>query len=104
MIARTWRGIATTAKAPEYSAHFESKVAPHLRDIDGFRGAHLLRREENGQVEFVAMTLWDSLESIKAFAGPNPDAAHVELEGRAALESFDDFVRHYEVVYTIKPA
>src|SRR5438874_10017271 len=100
MIARTWRGFATTAKASEYSEHFISKVAPRLKEIEGFQGANLLKREENGRVEFLAVTLWDSMETIKKFAGPNPVAAHVEPEGRAALTSSDDFAGHYEVVYT----
>ena len=100
MIARTWHGIATAAKAGEYRGHFTSTVAPRLKQIKAFHGGHLLQREENGQVDFLAVTLWDSMETIKKFAGANPDAAHVEPGGQAALTSFDDFARHYEVVYS----
>src|SRR6266849_1382718 len=103
MIARTWRGTATIAKADDYYRHFTSAVAPHLKDIAGHRGAYLLRREADGQVEFLAVTLWDSIETIKKFAGPNPDVAIVEPEGRAALSAFDDFARHYEVAYSNAP-
>jgi hypothetical protein len=59
----------------------------------------LLRRVANGQVEFMAVTLWESMATIKGFAGPNPDMAVVEREARAVLSTFDDFVRHYEVAY-----
>jgi len=105
MIARTWGGVAAAATADAYYRHFTSKVVPHLKDIPGFQGAHLLRREADEQVEFLAITLWDSLETIKAFSGPNPDVAIVEPEGRAALMTFDDFARHYEVAYsTDRPA
>ena len=100
MIARTWRGTATMAQADAYHRHFTAKVAPHLKDIAGHKGAYLLRREVDGQVEFLAVTLWDSIETIKAFAGPNPEVAIVEPEGRAALSAFDDFARHYEVAYS----
>lgn len=99
MIARTWRGTATIANADAYGDHFTTKVAPHLTDIAGQQGAYLLRREVGGQVEFLAVTLWDSIETIKHFAGPNPDVAIVEPEGRAALSAFDDFAIHYEVAY-----
>lgn len=99
MIARTWYGTATVAKADAYYRHFTTEVAPRLKDIPGHRGAYLLRRKAGGQVEFLAITLWDSIESIKNFAGANPEVAVVEPEARAALVSFDDLVRHYEVAY-----
>jgi heme-degrading monooxygenase HmoA len=100
MIARTWQGTTTPANAEAYSRHFTTNVAPHLKDIAGHQGAYLLRREADGQVEFLAVTLWDTIETIKKFAGSNPDVAVVEPEARAALSAFDDFVRHYEVVYS----
>ena len=100
MIARTWSGVAAAAKADAYYRHFTSKAVPHLKDIPGYQGAHLLRRESDGQVEFLAITLWDSIETIKTFSGPNPDVAIVEPEGRIALTTFDDFARYYEVAYS----
>ena len=99
MIARTWRGQATTKNAEGYYRHFTANVAPHLKGIAGHRGAYLLRREIDGQVEFVAVTLWDSIETVKKFAGSNPDVAVVEPEARAVLSQCDDFVRHYAVAY-----
>ncbi len=99
MIARTWRGQATTENAGSYYRHFTTNVAPHLKNIAGHQGAYLLRREADGHVEFLAVTLWDSIEAIKKFAGSNPEVAVVEPEARATLSQFDDFVRHYEVAY-----
>jgi heme-degrading monooxygenase HmoA len=98
MIARLWRGQATPRKADVYQDHFEHAVCPALAEIAGNRGAWLLRCEVDGRVEFLAVTLWDSVDSIRAFAGDDVEAAHVEPEGRAALETFDDFAQHYEVV------
>jgi heme-degrading monooxygenase HmoA len=99
MIARTWRGKATAEKADDYQRHFATRVAPQLKELVGHRGAYLLRRENEGEIEFLAMTLWDSIESVRAFAGQNPDVAIIEPEGRAALSSFDDFAGHYEIVH-----
>jgi len=100
MIARTWRGMTATANAEAYSRHFTTNVAPALKDIAGHRGGYLLRREAAGRVEFLAVTLWDSMEAVKGFAGNDPDVAVIEPEARAVLSAFDDFVRHYEVVYS----
>jgi len=55
-------------------------------------------------VHFLALTLWDSMETIKAFAGPDPAVAVVEPEGRAALSQFDGFASHYQVAYAGTPA
>jgi hypothetical protein len=72
---------------------------PHLAALAGHRGAYLLRRESEGQVEFLAVTLWDSLDAVTAFAGPNPEVAVVGPDARAVLTEFDDLARHYEVAY-----
>jgi heme-degrading monooxygenase HmoA len=99
MIARLWGGTASIANADAYHHHFTSRVAPQLKDLAGHRGAYLLRRENCGEVEFLAVTLWESLESIKGFAGPDPERAHVEPAARAVLTRFDGTARHYEVAY-----
>ena len=52
-------------------------------------------------MEFLAVTLWDSIETIKKFAGKDPNVAIVEPEARAVLSQFDDFARHYDVVFSI---
>jgi heme-degrading monooxygenase HmoA len=100
MIARTWRARAVPEKADAYAVHFTSSVVPALKSLAGHRGVFLLRREVDGRVEFLAMTLWESRTAIEAFAGKDIGRAHVEPEGRAALSSFDDFANHYEVAFT----
>ena len=99
MIARTWRATATPEKAATYHRHFVTKVVPHLRTIAGYQGASLLRRETDGDVEFLAVTLWDSVHSIRAFAGPDPASAVVDPEAQALLSEFDVTVHNYQVVY-----
>jgi heme-degrading monooxygenase HmoA len=100
MIARIWRGVAASTKADAYRHHFITTVAPHLEEMEGHKGAYLLRRDVEGQVEFLAVTLWDSIETITQFTGPDPAVAIVEPEGRAALSTFDDFASHYEVSFS----
>lgn len=97
MIARRWRGAADKAKAEVYVRHFEQTVVPALRKLPGHRGAWLLRRDLPGNTEFVALTLWESRDSIRAFAGDDITKAHVEPEARAVLATFDDFAEHYDV-------
>ena len=99
MIARLWRGQATNAQADAYFRHVTGTVFPSLKDLAGHRGAWLLRRQAEGQTEFLALTLWESLDSIRALAGDDIATAIVEPEARAVLADFDDFARHYEVAF-----
>jgi heme-degrading monooxygenase HmoA len=100
MIARLWRGQAPDgAPSDAYLRHVTDTVFPSLRDMDGHRGAWLLRRTVDGCTEFIALTLWESSASVEAFAGPDISKAVVEPEARAVLSAFDDFATHYEVAF-----
>jgi heme-degrading monooxygenase HmoA len=100
MIARSWRGCASNAtKADAYVRHFTNTVSAELKHLAGHRGAWLLRREVDGGTEFIALTLWESRQSIEAFTGPDISKSVVEPEARAVLEEFDDFVSHYDVAF-----
>jgi heme-degrading monooxygenase HmoA len=98
MIARTWRGQTTAEHAPAYAAHLRRSVLPQLEQIAGYRDAYVLRRQSDDAVEFMVMTLWESMDAIRAFAGEQPDVAVVEPEARAVLSGYDRRVTHYEVV------
>jgi heme-degrading monooxygenase HmoA len=100
MIARFWRGWATLEQAELYRRHFRDNVQPHIEALSGFGGAWLLEKSENGEVEFLAVTHWQSLESIKAFAGDDISQAKVEPQARAALSRFETAATHYEIVDT----
>lgn len=100
MIARLWRGRASdAANADAYVRHFTGTVSTELKDLAGHCGAWLLRREVDGGTELVALTLWESRQSIEAFTGPDISKSVVEPEARAVLDTFDDFATHYEVAF-----
>lgn len=98
-ILRMWTGHSNNEKADQYAQHAMRTVFPKLREIKGHRGACLLRRSTNRGTEFVVLTLWDSMEAVRAFAGDAPDKAVVEPEAQAVLDRFDDIATHFEVVH-----
>ena len=98
MILRMWRGRATPEKSGQYIQHATKNVFPALAAIQGHRGSYLLRRAVDGAIEFVVLTLWDSMEAVRKFAGAKPEQAVVEPEARAVLTAFDESVTHFEVV------
>jgi heme-degrading monooxygenase HmoA len=99
MIVRLWRGQTTRDNADAYHAHVTQNVFPVLTEIGGHKGSYLLTREVAEGVEFLAVTLWESLEAVRQFAGDDMDEAVVEPEARAVLAEFDRSVRHFQVTY-----
>jgi heme-degrading monooxygenase HmoA len=98
MIARVWRGWAAREKADRCEGLLRAEILPGIQRIEGYRGAYVLRRELEDGVEFATVTLWDSLDAVRAFAGEEDyEAAVVPPEARALLVRFDERSAHYEV-------
>jgi heme-degrading monooxygenase HmoA len=97
-VVRIWTGVTTAPNAAAYEAHLRSDVIPELRRLDGFRGIRVLRRSVGADYEFRVLTVWDSLDAVRAFTGDNLDKAVVHKTARAILSSFDDHVIHYDLV------
>jgi heme-degrading monooxygenase HmoA len=98
MIARMWQGLSTAKNADSYTRHLSESVFPRLRSIVGYQGAYLLRRDLDGRANFLVLTMWESMQAVRRFAGDAPETAVVEPEARAVLSEFDPTVKHYEVV------
>jgi heme-degrading monooxygenase HmoA len=102
MIARVWRGWATTRTADDYLHHYESEVAEHLQQVAGFCGARLLLREEGDELVFTSITFFTSMDDVRAFAGEDPEQAVVEDTARRALTRWDERVTHHEVAVDLR--
>lgn len=99
MICRIWSGRASTPDAAgSYEQVFQHEMLDELGRLPGFRGGYLLRRDTNGRTEFVTLTLFDSLDDVRGFAGDDYGRANVSAAGRAALDDIDEQARHYTVV------
>jgi uncharacterized protein len=99
-ISRMWRGRSAPENAGDYVQHAKQRVFPALRQIEGHRGAYLLRRAVDGAIEFVVLTLWASMTAVARFAGPELEKAVVEPEAQDVLTSFEKFVSHFEIVHS----
>jgi heme-degrading monooxygenase HmoA len=97
MIARHWRGWTTAGNADAYETLLKSKVLPSLEAIEGYGGGYVLRRDSPDEVEFVVVNLFDSLDAVKRFAGPDFAVAVFEPEARALLSKVEPLAAHYEV-------
>jgi len=97
MIARHWRGWTKVEDADAYERLLKNKVLPELKTIAGYRGGYVLRSDGMEESEFVVINLFDSLDSVREFAGPNYNVAVFEPEAKALLSRFEPLANHYEV-------
>jgi heme-degrading monooxygenase HmoA len=97
VIARVWHGYAKPENADAYEALLKPEVLPGIGKAEGYRGSYLLRRQAGGEVEFITILLWDSLEAIRAVAGPDYETAIVPEERRKYLSHYDAKCAHYEI-------
>jgi hypothetical protein len=97
MIARHWRGWTQVQDANEYENLLKDKVLPSLSGIEGYKGGCILRNDGPREVEFVVLNLFDSLEAVTRFAGPDYSIPVFEPEARRLLCRIEPVAMHYEV-------
>jgi hypothetical protein len=99
MIARIWHGWTNLENADSYESLLKDEIFRGIenRKISGYLGIQLLRRELKEKVEFVTIMMFESLESVKSFAGDNYEVAVVPPKARTLLSHFDSHSQHYEV-------
>jgi heme-degrading monooxygenase HmoA len=101
MMSRHWRGVAKPGEANNYIAHLKTDTFPKLSQIDGFVEASILTRSLGQGTEFLIVTVWESMEAIKRFAGADADVAVVPEVVQAMMIEYDKQVIHYEIAEVV---
>jgi hypothetical protein len=65
--------------------HFRAHVLPALQRLGGYEGATLNSCRGKSGVEILVITRWTSIESVRAFAGPDVKQAVVAEEAAQVL-------------------
>lgn len=97
MIARVWRGWTAADRAQDYVAYLNRTGVPGLKGTPGNVGVYVMHRTVGDREEFVVMSLWDSLESVKAFAGEDVRIARFYPQDDDFLVDRDWNCDHFEV-------
>jgi len=98
MIVRMWHGRVPASKAAAYREFTNGRAIPDYRSVPGNISVHVLERQEGDVTHFITLTFWDSLESIRAFAGDDLEKAKYYPEDADFLLEYEPCVVHYEVV------
>lgn len=104
MIARIWRGITLAEKADAYIARLNETGLKDYANTPGNRGVTVLRRVQGEHSEIVLISLWDSMDAVRAFAGENPERSVYYPEDENYLLEMEPLVRLYEVVDPAAPS
>ncbi len=103
MIARVWRGETRRELADAYVEYLIRTGVRACRETPGNQGIYVLRRLEPAGAEFVFVSLWDSYDGIRRFAGPEPEKAVFYPEDERFLVRREELVSHYEVAVPPDP-
>lgn len=100
MILRMWHGYTTAEAADRYQRMLREEILPGIRRIEGYRGTWLLRRPLGDEVEFVTLTLWESWEAIRRFAGEDHERAVIAPAAHELLTRWDERSTHFEAEWS----
>ncbi len=98
MIARMWHGRVPAERAEEYHQYLLGTGVTDFGRTPGNRGAYVLCRIEGDVAHFEIISLWESMDAIRAFAGEEPERARYYPEDDDFLLEREPFCRHYEVL------
>ncbi len=97
MIARIWRGLTAADKADAYVEYFGDTGLKDFATTPGNRGVWVIRRTVGDRCEFQIISLWDSMDAVKRFAGADAERSRYYPEDEQFLLDMEPLVRHFEV-------
>lgn len=98
MIAREWKARCPQNHSVGFINYLNKTGIKDASSTPGFIAAQIFTRELNDRVEVTLISYWESLDSVKAFAGDDISVARLYPEDYQYELEADDFVVHYEVV------
>jgi len=78
----------------------KKRAAPDYRSVVGLEKLFFTRRNEGDVSHFLLITVWDSIDSVKKFAGENPEIAKYYPEDDEYLLEKEKYSRNYQVFHS----
>jgi heme-degrading monooxygenase HmoA len=103
VIARIWRGWTAREDAEAYARYLVEVAAPDSLGTPGNRGFSVLHRPDGDREEFRTISLWESLDVVRAFAGDDVEGAVFYPEDDRFLVERELTVSHFEYLPAGEP-
>jgi antibiotic biosynthesis monooxygenase (ABM) superfamily enzyme len=99
-IKRVWHGWTTLENADVYHQLLNDHVIPGIeaKNIPGYLGFEILRRNHENEVEFVTIITFESLQSVIEFQGEDYSRCYVPDAAQKVLKRWDKHASHYEAL------
>ena len=99
-IKRIWHGWTTPENADTYRNLLNDVIFPGIeaKQIPGYAGIELLRRDHKTEVEFITIMTFTSLQNSVDFQGADYTRAYVPDAAQNVLKRWDQHASHYEAL------
>ena len=104
-VKRIWHGWTSPENAGAYQELLHQQIFPAIesRSLEGLKAIELFRRMVEGEVEFITIMTFDSLNDVKKFQGREYEKSYVPDSARKLLKRWDKVAAHYEAVEKREP-
>ena len=99
-IKRVWHGWTTPGNADAYQQLLHDEIFPGIeaKNLPGYQSIELLRRDLEGEVEFVTIMTFDSLKNVIDFQGEDYTRCYVPDAAQKVLKRWDQYSDHYDAI------
>jgi heme-degrading monooxygenase HmoA len=98
VIIRVFRPTIHLGKEAEFESFLRETAIPLVSQQSGVIAQHVGKPRDSSSTEFVYISVWEDVESIRAFAGERWQQAVIAPEEEHLLK--DTWIGHYEVIET----
>ncbi|HET6758209.1 MAG TPA: antibiotic biosynthesis monooxygenase [Propionibacteriaceae bacterium] len=98
MIIRVFRPTIHPGKEAEFESFLRETAIPLVSQQSGVIAQHVGKPRDSSSTEFVYVSVWEDVESIRAFAGERWQEAVIAPEEEGLLK--ETWIGHYEVIET----
>lgn len=95
MILRVFRATAKPGKSEEFRGMLERLSVPMVKAAEGMLGYYVGEPVDPAIPEFTVTTMWQDLDSVKAFAGKNWNRSVIPPDEIPLIAKSS--IHHYEV-------
>ena len=96
MIVRVFRVTVHAGKEAEFSEFFDETAIPLVQSQPGIISVTAGRPRPETPTEFCMIMVWDSVDSLRAFAGENWREAHIHPDEEVLVR--ERSLHHYDLV------
>jgi heme-degrading monooxygenase HmoA len=98
VIIRVFRPTIHPGKEAEFESFLHETAIPLVSRQPGLVAQHVGKPRDSSSTEFCYVTVWEDVDSIRAFAGERWQEAVITPEEEHLLK--DTWIGHYEVIET----